>query len=194
MIPPAPQKQKAQQCSTVKVTFSLKAGESFHKEIGNLTFSVRADTSQERPNGWTFSIDNTYGDDFIAPVKIPLRFNPSQILGPGYGLTARDSLKSIRELRFLINDSDYELVAPLWRDALWPYSAPDPEKAADLYTSALRRIPLGMLRLRILQADVSPEDLIRSASFEAEFIVPAQFGLAPSLSPRSSSCPSPLKP
>ena len=191
---PAQERQKAQQCAAVTIKFSLKAGESFQQEIGNLMFNVRADASRERPNGWTLSIDNADGNDFIAPVNIPLRFNPSQILGPGYGLTAKDSLKNNRELPFLINDSDYELVAPLWQDALWPYSAPDPDKAADNYTRTLLRSPLGMLRLRILQADISPEDLILSAVFEAEFIAPAQFHFDPSLSPRRSPCPSPFKP
>lgn len=185
----AQQKPTAIRCNAVTFKFSLKAGESFQKAIGNLTFKVQSGTAQERPNGWTFSLDNADGQDFIAPVSIPLRFNPSQILGPGYGLSARDSLKNNRELPFLISDSDYELIVPLWRNALWSYSAPDPDHAADNYVGALGRIPLGMLRLKILQADVSPEDLIRSASFEIEFTTPAQFHFDPSLSPRPSSCP-----
>ena len=191
---PVPQKQRAQQCNAVTIKFSLKAGESFQQKIGNLTFNVRADTSRDLPNGWTFSLDNADGHDFIAPVNLPLRFNPSQILGPGYSMTARDSLKWNRELPFLINDSDYEFVVPLWHDALWPYSAPDPDKAADKYISAIAKMPLGLLRLKILKADISPDDLILSASFEAEFIAPVQFHLDPSLSPRRSACPSPYKP
>jgi hypothetical protein len=185
--------QNAQHCSVVTIKFFLKMGESFQQKIGNdLMFSVRADTSRERPDGWTFSIDNADGHDFIAPVNPPLRFNPSQNLGAGYGLTAKDSLKHNRELHFLINDSDYELLAPLWRDALWPYSAPEPDKAADSYTSALLRIPLGILRLRVLQADISPDDRILSAIFEAELIAPAQLQFDPSLLPRQGPCPAPL--
>ena len=191
---PVPQKQRAQQCNAVTIKFSLKEGESFQQEIGNLTFNVRADTSRDLPNGWTFSLDNADGHDFIAPVNLPLRFNPSQILGPGYSMTARDSLKWNRELPFLINDSDYEFVVPLWHDALWPYSAPDPDKAADKYISAIAKMPLGLLRLKILKADISPDDLILSASFEAEFIAPAQLHFDPSLSPRRSPCPPPYKP
>jgi hypothetical protein len=191
----ARESRSAQQCPAVTISFSLKAGESFQQEIGNdLVFLVRADTSRERPNGWALSIDNAAGRDVIAPVNPPIRFNPSQILGPGYGLTAKDSLKNDRELHFLISDSDYEFVAPLWQDALWPYNAPAPGKTAENYTGALARIPLGVLRLRTVQADISPEDFIRSATFEAEFVSPAQFQFSPSLSPRPSACPPPFKP
>jgi hypothetical protein len=189
----AEQKSKATRCMSVSIEFSLKAGEGFQQEIGNLTFDVRPDTTPEKPNGWTFSIHGVGGDDFIAPVNIPLRFNPSQILGSGYGLSASESLKTLRELPFLLSDSDYELVVPLWRDALWPYSAPDPDHAADKYISTLARLPLGLFRLKPLKADISQDDHIRAASFEASFIIPSGSPLDPSLKRRLSPCPRPFK-
>jgi|WetSurMetagenome_2_1015567.scaffolds.fasta_scaffold169303_1 hypothetical protein len=192
-MPMGQQKLNAPQCTSVSISFSLKAGESFQQEISNLMFDVRADTSSEEPNGWTFSIYGASGDDLIAPVNIPLRFNPSQILGPGYGLSARESLQTSRELPFLLGNSDYELVAPLWRDALWPYSAPDPDHAADKYTSTIARLPLGLIKLKPLKVDISPDDVIRSASFEASFIIPSGFHLDPSLKRHSSPCPRPFK-
>jgi hypothetical protein len=187
------QKPKAPQCTFVSIAFSLKAGESFQQEIGNLMFDVRPDAAPDRPNGWTFSIYGKGGDDFIAPVNIPLRFNPSQILGPGYGLSARESLQTPRELPFLLSDSDYELVVPLWRDALWPYSAPDPDHAADKYTSTIAKLPLGLLKLKPLKVDISPDDLIRSANFEASLIIPFGSHLDPSLKQHPSPCPRPFR-
>ncbi len=128
---PSPPGQDAAQCKAVTIKFSLKAGESFQQKIDNLTFNVKADSARMPGDGWGFSIDDAAGRDMIAPVNLPLRFNPTQILGSGYGLTAKDSLKFERELRFLLRDSDLKVVDPLWRDALWPYSAPDPDHAAD---------------------------------------------------------------
>ncbi len=93
----------------------------------------------------------------------------------------------------MLRDSDLKVVDPLWHDALWPYSAPDPDHAADNYISALSRLPLGLLRLKILHADISPDDTVRSASFEAHFVVPAEFQIDTSLEPRSAACPPPFK-
>jgi hypothetical protein len=187
------QKSKATRCMSVSIEFSLKAGEGFQQEIGNLMFDVRPDAAPDRPNGWTFSIYGKGGDDFIAPVNIPLRFNPSQILGPGYGLSARESLQTPRELPFLLSDSDYELVVPLWRDALWPYSAPDPDHAADKYTSTIAKLPLGLLKLKPLKVDISPDDLIHSANFEASLIIPFGSRLDPSLKQHPFPCPRPFR-
>ncbi len=190
---PSPPGQGVAQCNAVTIRFSLKAGESFHQRIGDLTFNVQADRAQDSPNGWEFSLEDAVGRDMIAPVNLPLRFNPWQILGPGYGLTATDSLKNNRELRFLLRDSDLKVVDPLWHDALWPYSAADPDHAADKYIGALSRLPLGLLRLKILQADIPPDDIVRSASFEAEFVVPAEFQMDTSLEPRPAACPPPFR-
>jgi hypothetical protein len=185
-IIPAQQNKTATQCKTVTVKFSLKAGESVQKSIGSLTFKLQADNV----NGWIISLDDANDNDFIAPVNPPLRFNPLQILGPAYGLTAKESLNRDREMNFIISNADYAHVVPLWKDALWPYSARNPDKAAENYTSALS-IPLGLLRIRTVNADIFPEDLIRSARFEVEFTAPSQFRFDPSLSPRPSPCKSP---
>ncbi len=187
------QKSKSLHCMSVSVVFSLKAGESYQQEIGNLTFDMHANTPIGKPNGWNLSIYGESGDDYIAPVSIPLRFNPSQILGPGYGLSASQSLQTPRQLLFLLNESDFQRILSLWHDALWPYSAPDPDRAADIYISTAAKLSLGLLKLKTLKADVSPEDVIRSATFEASFIVPSGFHLDPSLKPQPYSCPQPFK-
>ena len=96
-------------------------------------------------------------------------------------------------MRFLLSASDYERVDPLWKNALWPYSAPDPDKAAGAYIGALESLPLGMLKFKILESDVSPDDIIRSASFEVEFTAPASFRFDPLLKPHTAVCPPPFK-
>lgn len=189
----AGQKSNAARCISVRIEFLLQAGEGFQQEIGNLMFEVRPDTAPEEPNGWTFAIYGVGGNDLIAPVNIPLRFNPSQILGSGYGLLASESLHAPRELPFLLSDSDYELVVSLRSDALWPSSAPDPDHAADKFISTIANLPLGLLRLKSLKVDISQDDHIRSANFEVNFIIPSGFPLDPSLKRHSSPCPQPFK-
>jgi hypothetical protein len=80
------------QCSQINLTFSLTAGQSLKQNIGaGLTLQVHSNDSLGPPNGWTFSLDDPARHDYIAPVNPPLRFNPLQTLGPGHGLTARES-------------------------------------------------------------------------------------------------------
>lgn len=189
----AQEPQTKPQCNAVTLKFSLKAGESFEQRIGDLTFKVRVDPGWKPGNGWDFSLEDAAGHDFIYSANPPLRFNPSQILGPGYSLTTRESLKWNREVWFLLSSSDYERVDPLCIGALWPYKAPDPDKAFDAYISVLKKLRLGLLKLRILESDVSPADFVRSATFEVEIIAPSEFRFDPLLAPHPAACPLPFK-
>ena len=93
---------------------TLEAGQSYERSIGgSLTLKVRADDSGKPPNGWYYSLVDPDGHDYIAPVNTPLRFNPLQTPGPGYSLTAQESLNWDREVRFMLNEADCERIAPL---------------------------------------------------------------------------------
>jgi len=177
------------QCTAVAWTISLKAGDDIQRRINDLTFKVRATKDKGFCWGWMFSLEDPAGHDFIYPVNPPLRFNPSQTLGCGYGQTARESLKINRELRFLLNEYDYERFDPLVKNALWPYYAPNPDRAAEDYLTALRELSTGLLRLKILRSDVAPDDAVRSAELEVEFIAPSDFHFDPRLKPYSTNCP-----
>ncbi len=176
--------QNAPQCTSVSLEFSLKAGESYQRKVGDLTLQVPA-----AQNGWSLTLDDAEGHDYIYPVNLPIRFNPWQILGPGYDLSAKESLKMDRELRFLLNNSDYEFVKPLLTGALWPYSAPDPEHATEKYVDALGRLRTGLLQLKIVRAEVSPDDNVRSATFRVDFTAPIEYRFDPSLTPHPAACP-----
>jgi hypothetical protein len=128
--------------------------------------------------------------DYIAPVNPPLRFNPTQILGPGYNLTAQQSLKMDRgAIRFILNEDDYNRIDRPWQDALWPYSASEPDRAGGNYVTAINRIKTGALRLTVLRSDISPDDIIRSAAFRIGITVPEEFHLNPALGPQPAECP-----
>lgn len=78
---------------------------------------------------------------------------------------------------------------PFVNNALWPYNAPNPERTADEYLAALRKQRTGVLRLKILHAEVGPDDKVRSAKFQVELIAAAEFRFDPSLKPHKPACP-----
>jgi len=183
--------QDAPGCSQITIEFSLKAGEGYEQRIGKaLTFKVRAVDSLNPFKGWTFSLEDHADHDYIAPVNLPLRFNPTQTFGPGYGLTTLESLKMPRAwIRFLVNESDFRRISLFWRYALWPANAPDPDKAVENYLEEILHVRTGVLHLTISQADVSPDGSIRSANFSLEFLVPSEiFQFNPALKPKAAWC------
>lgn len=185
-----PQETKAApQCAAVTLRISLKAGDTFQRRINGLTFRVRATKDAGSCYGWRFFLEDAAGHDFIYPVNPPLRFNPSQLLGCGYGESAQQLLKWDRELRFLLDQADYEHFDPLVEKALWPYNAPNPAHAAEDYLTALAKLRTGLLRLKILSSDVAPDGAVRSAELEVELIAPSDFHFDSSLKPRSTACP-----
>jgi hypothetical protein len=176
-------------CGAVSLDVALKAGEDYTQRLNDLTFKVKTWLPKSEGAGWTFSLEDAEGQDYIYPVNPPLRFNPSQYLGRAYGESARQSLSSNRELRFLVNKADYERFWPLVTNALWPYSAPHPDKATEEYFTELGKLRTGLLRLKIVKSDVTADDVIRSAEFQIELVAPPVFRFDPQLKPQPAACP-----
>jgi len=179
------------QCNAGVISFALEAGGDFQQRVSDLIFRVRP---LRDSRGWAISLEDNAGRDFIYPVNPALRFNGSQTIGAGYGETAKQSLSQGRELRFLLNKLDYDAFEPYVDHALWPYNAPDPDRAADEYLDALESLHTGLLRLTILHADVGPDDTVRSAEFKAEFIAPTLFQFDSSLASHPMTCPASTMP
>lgn len=177
------------QCRAVTFTASLDAGNRFVQKVGDLKFAIRATHDKGFCNGWTFSMEDASGNDFIYPVNMPLRFNPSQFLGCSYGLTARQGLEMNRTMRFILAEQDYLRLDPLMENALWPGESPDPDHAAEIYLKAIRAVHTGLLRLKTVHFKLSPNGLIRSATFRVELIAPASFHFGSLLKPYSTACP-----
>ncbi len=176
-------------CSAVSFTAKLDAGNSFAQKVGALEFKMRAAPGKDLCGGWTFTLEDAGGHDFIYPVNFPLRFNPSQLLGCSYGLTVRQGLEMKRSLRFILSERDYLQLEPLMKDTLWPADSPDPKHAGERYLQAIRTIQTGLLRLETLHSNVSPDGLIRSATFRVALIAPASFQFEPGLEPHPAPCP-----
>lgn len=170
------------------LNISLKAGDDYAQRIDDLTFEVRA-TDKGNCQGWLFALKDSDGHDYVYPVNPPIRFNPSQLLGCGYGLSSRESLKLDRKLYFLLHQTDYKRLFPLLENALWPYSAPNPDRAGEEYLAELHKIHMGLLRLKILRFEVAPDDAVRSAKLQVDFVAPSDFRFDPSLKRLPTSCP-----
>jgi hypothetical protein len=183
------------QCASVAISFALKTGDSFKQPVSDLTLKLQPMASTGLAStGWIFSLVDTKDRDFIYPVNPALRFNGSQTLGAGYGVTAKQSLSYGRELRFLLKGSEYDVFWPYVEHALWPYTAPDPDDAADQYLSELDKLRTGFLRLTVVHSDVSESDEVRFAEFRMEFIAPTTYQFVPSLPSQAVACPAAMLP
>jgi len=173
-------------CSVATVFISLTADNSyFQQSIGDLTFKM----NPLKSSGWMLSLEDANGRDFICPVNPAMRTCEPEELGAGYGNTARQALNHGRELRFLLNESDYDRFEPYVERALSPATAAEAARATDEYLDQSDKLRTGLLGLTIVRADVSESDEVRSAEFQLEFFAPASFPFAPSLRPRAAACP-----
>jgi hypothetical protein len=188
------QPMAATSCHSIKLTGELQAGDHFEKVIGgDLVLRLEPETLGPHGalNGWQISLAPSHEPDrdYIYPVNPPLRFNGLQTLGPGYDDT-KTSLANPHEMLFLLDRADYDRIWPLLTNALWPYSAPHPDKAGDEYLSALKTLTVGQLKVTVLAYDADPVNgSIRRINFQAEFTTPTNFELDQALKPKPAVCP-----
>jgi len=63
-------------------------------------------------------------------------------------------------------------------NVLWPYDAPEPDKADDEYIGALKTLAVGQLKITVPAYDADPVNgSIRRINFQAEFTTPTNFEL-----------------
>src|SRR5438445_11594635 len=104
------------QCSVATVSVSLTTDNSyFQQSIGDLTFEMKP---LKKSSGWWLSLEDADGRDFICRLTPAMRACEPEELGVGYGDTAKQALSHGRELRFLLNESDYDRFAPYVERAL----------------------------------------------------------------------------
>ncbi len=189
------QPMAAMPCHSIALTGELQSGNRFEKAIGGeLVFRLEPERlgPEGEVHGWRISLVSSHerDHDYIYPVNPPLRFNGLQILGPSYGDDTKTSLAHPHEMRFLLNRADYDRLSPLLTNALWPYSAPDPDQAADEYIGALKALVVGQLKLTVRTYDADPVNgSIRRIEFQAEFTTPGTFEFDPALKPKPAACP-----
>jgi len=179
--------QSSPACQSVSFKVHLNAGDSFERELGGgLLFRVR---SLKDP-GWFLDIVPAEANtmDYIYPVNLPLRLNPNQTLGPGYGETVKSSLAHRHEMRFLLNRSDYDRVFGLIGNVLWPYQTSDPDKALSDYTNAVDDARKGSLRVTVSSYKTDPKGALTRIKLRVEVTTPPDFQFAPHLNPFPWPC------
>jgi hypothetical protein len=182
-------------CHATTFAVEVQAGAHFEQALGEgLTFQLEPEQlgPDSHEDGWhmTVAAAGSPTDDYIYPVNPPLRFNGTQIFGPIYGDDAKTVLSRAREVHFLLRREDYDRLAPLLTNALWPYSAPRPEAAADEYETALTRLVTGRLAVTVVSYETMPgTDSLRRLALRVEVTTPARFAFAPDLTARPTACP-----
>jgi hypothetical protein len=175
--------QRSPSCQIVSFKVALNANDNYQRELGGgLLFRVRS----EKESGWLVDIvpaeENT--KDYIYPVNLPLRFNPNQTLGPGYGETIQSSLSHGHEMNFLLDRSDYDRISPQVPNVL-----SDPDKALADYTNAVDNARKGSLNIAISSYKTDPKTgALARIKLHVGITTPADFQFAPGLNPWPSPC------
>jgi hypothetical protein len=183
------QAQVSSSCNSVSFKVTLHVSEDFEKELGGgLLFRVKS----EKQPGWFVDIvpAEATSQDYIYPVNLPLRFNPNQTLGPGYGETVRSSLAYTHEMQFLLYKPDYDQVSSLIGNVLWSYRSSDPDKALSDYASAARKAKKGMLKVTVSSYKTNnATGALARIKLRVQITTPLEFQYAPGLTPMPATCP-----
>ena len=177
----------AQECRQAAVISDVRATQTYSQEIGSrLEFRL---TPVTRNWGWVISISpEGSNEDWTFPATLPLRTGESQVLGTGYGSTARDKLKYAHRVRFLLTEPDYRKYFALATQTL---ESPRREAAGE-YISLMQRMSVGYVTLEALDYDKSGSpETAEWMRFKASFVVPKSFQSTDTLSWSTADCPGP---
>ena len=174
-------------CRSVFFKAALNAHDDFERELGGgLLFRVKSG----KESGWFIDIVPAEENkkDYVYPVNLPLRRNPNQTLGPGYGETVDSSLAHPHVMNFLLNRSDYDRVSGLIGNVLRSYQTPDPDKAVSDYTNAVDSARKGSLRVHVSSYKTDKTGTLTRIKLRVEITTPLDFQFAPGFYPLPSSC------
>jgi hypothetical protein len=180
---------RPEQCKKAVFSGSINGGEPYSRELGSgLTLKL---IPLKDNWGWEIQVrPHDSNDDYGYPLNPPLRGGNAQYLGTGYGITAREQLSQEHEVRFILDAADYQRIFKLASDALWPYQAPNPDNAAQLYFDAIARAQSGLIRFAIRDFETNSDgNEVKWMRFDVTVIVPSNFEMASDLKGVSAECP-----
>jgi hypothetical protein len=180
---------RPQQCRKAVFSGSINGGEPYSRELGSgLTLKL---IPLKDNWGWEIQVrPHGRDDDYGYPLNPPLRGGNEQYLGTGYGLTAREQLSHEHEVRFLLDAADYQRIFKLASHALWPYQAPNPDNAAQLYFDGIAKARSGLIRLAISGSETNADGSeVKWMRFDATVIVPSSFEMVSDLKSVGAECP-----
>ena len=194
----------ALRCQNIAFNGHVYAGHRFLKQIGGRLVLVLSPYGMPDPidesvqySGWHIALNPVFASgspdvaqDFIYPVNPPIRFNPWQDIGPSYGVTAEQKLKNPIDYNFVLSEPDFLKIDGLVTDALWPYSAKDPDHADERYLEALEVAQLGQIRFTAIRRVATPQGKsIQFLAFRIQINAPSTFAFSHALNPQPSACP-----
>jgi hypothetical protein len=179
--------QPSPPCHAVSFKVALDVHHDSQVELGGgLLFRVRS----QKEAGWFLDIvpAEANSNDYIYPVNLPLRQNPNQTLGAGYGESVDSSLRRPHEMRFLLDRSGYERVSDLIGNVLLTYQTPDPDKAVSDYMSAVDSARKGSLRVHVSSYKTDKTGTLTRIKLRVEITTPLDFQFAPGFNPLPTPC------
>lgn len=188
LAPIGTRKQQSFSCQLVSFKVVLNASDDFQRELGG---GLLLRVIHEKQPAWFVDIvpaeENT--KDYIYPVNTPLRFNPNQTLGPGYGETVQSSLSHPHEMKFLLDRSDYDRIFGLVGNVLWPSQTPDPDKALYDYNNAVDDARKGSLKITVSSRKIDPKTgTVARMKLRVTITTPPDFQFAPGLNAWPATC------
>jgi hypothetical protein len=184
------QAQVSSSCNSVSFKATLQAGEDFEKELGGgLLFRVKV--KSEKQPAWFIDIvpAEATAKDYIYPVNRPLRFNPNQTLGAGYGESVKSSLSYPHQMQFLLYKADYDQVFPLVDNILSPNKTSDPDEALFEFANAARRAKKGTLKVIISSYKTDATGALVRIKLRVQITTPLEFQYAPGFYQMPTACP-----
>jgi len=196
---PSPEKQEESSlenlpCRRAVFEARIRGGEAYSRSLGGgLVFHLRP---EEKNQGWQIVVSPEGSQqDWAYPVNPPLRSANAQAMMTGWGEGVRARLSYSHQVRFLVHKADYERMSQLVSDALWPYSAKDPEHATEAYFDELARVQTGTVEVTALDYDRDgPPESVQWMRFRAVVVTPGDFAADPQLDWRPAACPPPAAP
>jgi len=196
---PSPGKQGSvsvvsEQCRCAAFEGRVRGGEAYSRLLGGgLVFHLRP---QPKNQGWQIVISPEGSQqDWAYPVNPPLRSANAQAMMTGWGEGVQARLGYPHQVHFLLQKADYEQMSRRVSDALWPYSAKDPEHATEAYLDELARVHTGTVEVTAIDYDRSePPDSVEWMRFRAVVTVPGDFAANPRLNWRPAACAPPVQP
>lgn len=125
----------------------LLMGDSY---VAHLPRDLELQLDPDGPWGWSLWVGSSRSPqgNYAWVVTPPLQSSPHMQIGPGYGLTARDSAEmSPRQYRFVLSREDYETAIRVVR-----------QESSDVIASEFKRIGKGSLSLTITEFELRPAE------------------------------------
>jgi hypothetical protein len=113
--------------------------------VAELPVGLELKLRPEADFGWRITVGRPGGTvDYVWVVSPPFQTAPHLQLGPVYGLSARESMAFVRELRFVLTDEAYEAALKIYKEVV-----ASPDKVGRLEQLGKGRLTIDVVKFGI---------------------------------------------